>query len=136
MKGYLIDAQNRTIHLVEVGSLKSATKLISPNCEELMEVVQFSNGDAVFADAVGFYNENPHGTAQYMGLIVSDMFWSQVRPFWSRLLVLGCSRDSVDCNYNSNCDVRSSMEKIEFWTKFFPAEEGRHWLDYNYMIDM
>lgn len=136
MKGYLIDAQSKTIHLVEVGSVKTAHTLISSTCTEIMEVLQFRNGDAVFADAGGFWNEFQGYRPEHMGLITSDMFWSQVRPFWSRVLVLGCSYKSVDCNYEGNCDVRSTEEDILFWTRFFKADDGFSWLSYNYGEDI
>jgi hypothetical protein len=136
MKGYLLDAQSKTIHLVEVGGVGSAHHLIGPNTEGLIEVLRFRNGDAVFADSCGFWNENPLVSAESMGLICSDMIWTDVRPFFSRVLVLGCSKDSTNCGYDSNCDVRSTLDEIVFWTKFFPKELGMQWLNYNYMEDI
>jgi hypothetical protein len=137
MKGYLIDAQAQTIHLVEVGSVESANHLFGPNCTGIVERLRFRNGDAVFFDNCGLYKEYPEGPRpDNMGLITSDMFWTDVIPFFGRALVLGCSKDSVNCNYSSNCDVRSTEDKIAFWTKFFTHDEGFHWLDYNYRIDM
>ena len=136
MKGYLIDAQTRSIHLVEVNSVNTANHLIGPNCTELIEVLQFRNGDAVFADASGFWNEFQGLAPENMGLIGSDMFWHHVRPFWSRVIVLGCSYRSSECGYDGNCDVRSTEEDILFWTKFFKAEDGFNWISYNYAEDI
>jgi hypothetical protein len=132
MKGYLIDAQTRTIHLVEVGSVKTAHHLISPTCTEIIEVLQFRNGDAVFSDACGFWKEFEGDRPASMGLISSDMLWKEIRPFWSRVLVLGCSYTSRNCRYDSSCDVRSTEEQILFWTRFFDSDDGYRWLTYNY----
>lgn len=136
MKGYLIDAQSKTIHLVEVGSVKTAHHLIGPHTEGLVEVIRFRNGDAVFADSCGFYNENPDYSLEQMGLITSDMIWTDVRPFYTRVLVLGCSKNSTNCGYDSNCDVRSTEAEILFWTRFFPKDLGMQWLNYNYGEDI
>lgn len=136
MKGFLLDAQSKSIHLVEVGGVNSAHHLIGPNTKGIIEVLQFRNGDAVFADSCGFYNENPDWSLENMGLITSDMIWSHVRPFFSRVLVLGCSLGSVKCGYDSNCDVRSTEEEILFWTRFFDKKSGLSWLDYNFREDI
>lgn len=137
MKGYLIDAQTRSIHRIEVAGFNSCKHLIGPNCKGLVEMFQFSNGDAVFKDACGLYGEFPDGKnrPENMGLITSDMFYDNVFPFFSRVLVLGVSEKSAKCKYDSDCDAKSTEEFLHFWTRFFTNDEGFNWLSYNYMVE-
>lgn len=137
MKGYLIDAQTKSIHIIEVGSVESAAKLVHPECTGLREVFSFRNGDTIFADECGFYPEKERiGDPKFMGMITSDMEITNLWPFYGRILILGCSERSVDCTYENPCDVELTMEQVEFWVRFFTAEDGWHWLNYNFYTEV
>jgi len=136
MKGYLIDAPTKSIHIVEVAGVESAKSLISKDCKGLNEILSFRNGDTVFADNCGFYPElDKMDNPETMGMITSDTFINDLWPFFNRILILGCSIKSDSCTYENPCDVKSTEEQIMFWIKFFPKDEGMNWLAYNFMVD-
>lgn len=136
MKGYLIDAQTRSIDIVEVADVKSAARIIHPDCKGLNEIFSFRNGDTIFADNCGFYPEKARiENPEFMGMITSDMEITYLWPFYGRILILGCSIDSSVCTYEDPCDVRLTKEQVEFWTRFFTAEDGWHWLNYNFYTE-
>jgi hypothetical protein len=136
MKGYLIDAQTRSIHVIEVASVSSASHLVAEDCSSLVEAFSFKNGDTVFHDLRGFERhratiQNIPMSEKSMGIINSDTFHDWVLPFFGRVLILGVSYKSIRCNLESNCDVRSTEEEIMFWTRFLNYEDGVDWITYN-----
>ena len=141
MKGYLIDAQTKSIHIVEVSGVKSAASLIGPDCKDLNEIFSFRNGDTIFADKCGFWPEKERiKNPEYMGMITSDMEITSLWPFYGRILILGCSINThlynPNCTYENPCDVKSTEEQIAFWVRFFTAEDGWNWLTYNFNCDL
>ncbi len=112
-KAILIDVQAQTITETQIGHYSDIYAKIGNGCHTFACPVEFDNGDSLYIDDEGLYND-PKGCFIMKG-------WSM--PVVGNAIILGSDEEgeSVDC--------QSTIEEIASQLKFYSEEVAKAWAE-------